>query len=107
MAQTTNDNRGQNVGAGGTGQTGMQKGPLPLDNLSYDLVTILHEKSKALEAYDRYLADAQKDPECLRLLQRIRQEDEQHVTELKRCLARCLNQGQGTQGGPSGGGIRS
>ena len=33
-----------------------RSGSFPLDNLTYDLVTVLYEKSKALEAYDKFLA---------------------------------------------------
>ena len=34
-------------------------GRFPLDNLTYDIITILHEKSKGLEAFDKYARDAQ------------------------------------------------
>ena len=33
---------------------GSQSGPYGLDNLTYDLITVLHEKSKGLEAFDQY-----------------------------------------------------
>jgi hypothetical protein len=65
---------------GGDGQFGV-------DNLTYDLVSILHEKSKALEAYGKYLQDARQNDEVLDLIQRIREQDKQQVRELRDCLA--------------------
>jgi hypothetical protein len=37
------------------------QGNLILDNNLYNVITIMHEKSKGLEAYDKYLRDAQSD----------------------------------------------
>lgn len=83
-------------GSGSMGGTG-SSGNFPLDNLTYDLVTILYEKSKGLEAYDKYMRDAQGDQECSQLLQQLRQQDEQAVQQLQQHLARLL----GNQGGMS------
>jgi hypothetical protein len=68
-----------------------QSGNFPLDNLSYDLVTILYEKSKGLEAYDKYMQDAKGNQEVSQLLQQIRQQDEQHVQQLKQHLGQLLS----------------
>jgi TolA-binding protein len=85
----------------------------PLDNLTYDLVTILYEKSKGLEAMDKYMRDAQGHQEIGQLIQRIRQQDEQIVQQLQQHLSQLLsNQGNlssravggGTMGGGSMGG---
>ncbi len=57
-------------------------GQFVLDNLTYDLITIIHEKSKALEAYDRYDQDAKGHQELSWLLQQIRQQDEQAIQHL-------------------------
>ncbi len=76
---------------GGSGSSGN----FPLDNLTYDLVTILYEKSKALEAYDKYQRDAQGNQEVSQLLQQIRQQDEQHIQQVQQHLSRLL----GSQGG--------
>lgn len=70
-------------------------GRFPLDNLTYDLITIIYEKSKGLEAYDKYLRDAQGNQEISRLLQQIRQQDEQHIEQLRQHLGHML----ATQGG--------
>ena len=65
----------------------------PLDNLTYDIVSILHEKSQALEAYDDYLADASADPEVAKLLEDIRRHDEEDVQKLRSELGRLLGKG--------------
>jgi hypothetical protein len=70
----------------------------PLDNLTYDIVTILHEKSQALEAYDSYLEDAKQDPEVVQLLQDIRHHDEDDIQKLRFELGRLLGQ-TASQGG--------
>jgi hypothetical protein len=69
-------------------------GGFPLDNLTYDLVTILYEKSKGLEAYDKYMKDAQGNQQVSQLLQQMRQQDQQHVQQLQQQLAQLLG-GQG------------
>ena len=69
-----------------------QSGNFPLDNLCYDLITIIHQKSKALEAYDKYMSDAQNDNELGQLLEQIRQQDRQQVQQLKQHLGRLLGQ---------------
>src|SRR5919202_2866693 len=65
-------------------------GNFPLDNLTYDLITILYEKSKGLEAYDKYQRDAQGNQQVSQLLQQMRQQDEQHVRQLQQLLAQQL-----------------
>ncbi len=62
-----------------------------LDNLTYDLIAIVHEKSKALEAYTKYESDAQADPEISQLLLRVRQQDEYAIQELMHHLGRLTN----------------
>ncbi len=81
-----------------------QRGNFPLDDLTYDLVTVLYEKSKGLEAYDKYLRDAQGDPEVSQIFEQIRQQDAQHIQRLQQCLQRLIgNQQQGAGGQSSGG----
>jgi hypothetical protein len=62
----------------------------PLGDLAYDLITVLHRKAKDLEAIERYIQDARDDDEALRLLERIRKEDEEQIEDIKRCVLRCL-----------------
>jgi hypothetical protein len=62
----------------------------PVEDLTYDVLTILHEKSRALEAYEKYLEDARGDAEVAGLLRDIRDEDELHIERLQQHLARLL-----------------
>jgi ferritin-like metal-binding protein YciE len=69
-----------------------QSGNFPLDNLCYDLITIIQNKSQALAAYDKYLQDAQSNHELRQLLEQIRQQDTQQVQQLTQHLGRLLGQ---------------
>lgn len=66
------------------------QGNFALDNLTYDLIAILHEKSQALEAYEKYQKDAQGDQKCADLFQRIHQQDTQNIQKLQQALAQRL-----------------
>jgi transcription elongation factor len=82
MAQQENVSRGSGSSSG--------QGSFVLDNNTYNVITILHQKSKGLEAYDKYLRDAQNDGDLASILERIRQQDQQFVQQLQRHLARLL-----------------
>ena len=86
-----------------------QPGNFPMGDLCYDLITVVHQKSKALEAYDKYLDDAQNDNEIRQLLEQIRQQDTEQVQQLKQHLGRLLGQQSGStnsqSAGQSGGGL--
>ncbi|HYE23871.1 MAG TPA: hypothetical protein VEG32_01605 [Clostridia bacterium] len=67
---------------------------MALDNLTYNIITVLHEKSKGLEAYDKYLKDAQGNNEVRQIFEEIRRSDEQHIDRLRTALMSNLGQGQ-------------
>jgi hypothetical protein len=92
-------NQGTTRQPGQSGQGAWGSGSFPLDNLTYDMVTVLYEKSKALEAYDKYIQDAQTDQQALQLFEQMRRQDEQFVEQLSQQLG--LRSGQkGRQGQP-------
>lgn len=62
-----------------------------LDDLTYDLITILHEKSKGLEAFERYLSDSQGDNEVRDCFQDLQRQDQENVQKLQQLLARRLS----------------
>lgn len=72
----------------------------PIDNLTYDVITVIHEKAKGLEAYEKYMRDAGSNQEVSQLFQQIRQKDEESVQHLRDCLQRLLGgqQGERTSG---------
>ncbi|HVG22463.1 MAG TPA: hypothetical protein VNI02_25715 [Blastocatellia bacterium] len=80
-----------------------QGGDFPLDNLTFDLITILHEKSKGIEAYQKYLDDAKGNQEIARVIEQIIQQDRQTIQQLQQHLATLLSQ-QGGSGRAAGGG---
>lgn len=53
-----------------------------IDNLTYDLITLIHEKSKGLEAYQRYLQDAQGNQQARQLFQHLQEQEQQSVQQL-------------------------
>lgn len=71
-----------------TSQETVSRGQFPIDNLTYDLITLIHEKSKGLEAFDKYLQDAQGNSELTQFLQQVRQQDTQTVQQLFQMLQR-------------------
>ncbi len=82
----------------------MGQGDFPLDDLTYDMVTLLYEKSKGLQAYDKYLQDAQSSPPCTQLLQQLRQQDADAVQQLQEQVKQLLN---GTMDSGATGGMTS
>jgi hypothetical protein len=67
----------------------------PIDDLTYDVVTVLQNKAKALEAYDKYIGDAADDLEVREAFEQIKRQDQEHVRVLKEVLARLLDEDLG------------
>jgi rubrerythrin len=66
-----------------------------LDDLTFDIITVLQKKARAIEAYDKYQDDAAEDGELAELFARIQRDDEAHVRELKVALVRRLDAERG------------
>jgi hypothetical protein len=77
-----------------------ESGKYPLDNLTYDLISIIHNKSEALVAYDRYLQDAQSNERIRRSIEKLRLQDQECISELCEHLSHLL--GQQTQSNSAG-----
>lgn len=62
----------------------------PISNFMYDLVTLMHERCKGMEALKEYLNDAQQGGHeaFVQLANKMLQQDEQAVKELEQILAR-------------------
>lgn len=65
----------------------------PLDNVSYDLITIIQNKSQALSAYDTYLEDAEGNDELCDLLEEMRNSDEEYISQLQQHLGQSISTG--------------
>jgi hypothetical protein len=66
----------------------------PISNVLYDVVTLMYERCKGLEALNEYERDGQQGGHqaLVDLVQKIRQQDEQIVHELEQILARNVPQ---------------
>lgn len=76
----------------GQSQSGRSQGG-KIDNVLYDVVTVLHEKSKGLEAYDKYMQDMQGNQEVRAIFEEIRRNDEEAVQRLEECLRLLVGKG--------------
>ena len=63
----------------------------PLDDLTFDVLTVLQNKAKALEAYDKYIRDAEEDDEAPEAFEEMKRTDQEHIRVLKEVLARRLD----------------
>jgi|SwirhisoilCB1_FD_contig_71_3344274_length_493_multi_3_in_0_out_0_2 hypothetical protein len=95
MANQNIQNQGNQSTSGQSGQGGQQGGKI--DNVLYNVITVLHEKSKGLEAYDKYDRDLQGRNEIKQIFDEIRRNDEQAVQRLQDCLRQLLGSSQGGQ----------
>jgi hypothetical protein len=70
----------------------------PLDNLVYDVITAMQNKSQALEAYDRYILDAKGkgNQAAAELFAKMKQDDTDCIIKLKEQLAQLLTKEQAT-----------
>ena len=75
----------------------MEQGTYPVDNNTYNLLQVVTSKLEAIEAYQRYLKDA--DAETRSLLEECRRSDEQVVQRALELLRRSLTQGSGAMAG--------
>lgn len=57
-----------------------------LSDLEFDVISVLYHKAKALESYEKYLSDADTSPDIREVLEKIREEDAEHVRMLRGCI---------------------
>jgi len=63
-------------------------GDFPLDNNTYNVITVIHEKSKGLEAFDQYLQEA--DENLREIFEEIREQDTRAIEQLQDHLRRLI-----------------
>ncbi|MEB3309322.1 MAG: hypothetical protein VKJ02_03745 [Snowella sp.] len=66
-----------------------------VSDLEYDLLTVLKNKAKAVQAYDSYIQDAQEanSQPCVELLQKLQQGDIEQVNEIRQHLQQVMQNG--------------
>lgn len=72
-----------------TQETTQTTGRYPVSNFIYDVVTLMSERSKGIEALREYIKDAQQGGHnrFVQLAQKMIQQDDQTVKELEQILA--------------------
>ena len=63
-----------------------------ISNLEYDLLTVLQNKSQALQAYEKYMEDAQAtgSQPCVELFQKLQETDQQQAQEIRQHLQQVM-----------------
>ncbi len=61
----------------------------PITDMQFDVVTVMSEKCKALQAYDKYIRDSRPNSKLLEVLEQIKADDKKHVEALKEFLGNC------------------
>lgn len=71
-------------------------GKKAVNDLEYDLLTVLKNKAEAVQTYDSYIQDAQQanSQPCVELLQKLQQEDMRHASEIRQHLQEVMQKGK-------------
>lgn len=74
-----------------TGQSGQA-----VSDLEYDLLAVLHNKSEAYKAYDKYIQDAQSmdSQPCVELFQKLKQSEMEQIQEIRHHLKEVMEKGK-------------
>ena len=69
----------------------------PISDLMYDWLTVLQSKAEGLNAYEKYLRDAQEEnsQECVEMFRRLHEQDAQQVEQIRDHLMQMLSKQQG------------
>ncbi|MGV2828580.1 hypothetical protein [Myxosarcina sp. GI1(2024)] len=67
-----------------------------VSDLEYDWVTVLHEKGKAVAAYDKYIEDAKAagSQACVELFEKLKQSDADRMQEIRQHLIEVMQKGK-------------
>src|SRR5438128_10848254 len=79
-------NKKPSAGSSGGNRGGSSSSGEGLDDLTYNVITVLHEKSKGLEAYEQYIEDASDNDEVREIFEELRDQDLDAVGRLEECL---------------------
>jgi rubrerythrin len=71
-------------------------GAKAINDLEYDLLTVLKNKSDAVLTYETYIQDAQEadSQPCVQLLQKLKEQDMQHAQEVRQHLQEVMQKGK-------------
>src|SRR6476469_5342465 len=91
---SSSSNKKPSSSAGNRGSSNSGEG---LDDLTYDVITVLHEKGKGIEVYEQYIDDASDNEEVRQIFEQLRDQDLEAVSRLEQCL-RTLISGESGSG---------
>ncbi len=79
--------------------TGSQSNPI--SDLMYDWLTVLQSKAEGLNAYEKYLRDAEKEnsQECVALFRKLHEQDARQVLEILLAILQSQHAGNATDHG--------
>jgi hypothetical protein len=68
----------------------------PISDLMYDWLTVLQSKAEGLNAYEKYIADAEKEnaSECVEFFRRLHEQESRQVEESRDHLMQKMNKHQ-------------
>jgi rubrerythrin len=71
-------------------------GKKAVNDLEFDLLSVLKNKAEAVQTYNVYIQDAQQagSQPCAELLQKLQQEDTKHVEEVRQHLQEVMQKGK-------------
>ena len=66
----------------------------PISDLMYDWLTVLQSKAEGLNAYEKYIRDAEKENahECVDLFRRLHEQDARMVEEIRDHVKTMMNE---------------
>lgn len=69
----------------------------PINDLLYDWLTVLQSKAEGLNAYEKYIGDAENEDaqECVAMFQKLQEHDAQQVREIRDHLTKMMSKQQG------------
>ncbi len=67
---------------------------MTINNVSYDLLTVLQNKLEGLAAYDKYIQDSQSDQQVRQIFEQLKQQDQQQVQNLRAQIERLVKDGK-------------
>jgi len=69
----------------------------PISDLLYDWLTVLQSKAEGLNAYEKYIQDAEKEnaSECVEMFRKLHDEDARLVEEVRDHLTKMISKQQG------------
>ncbi len=69
----------------------------PISDLMYDWLTVLQSKAEGLNAYEKYIQDAEKEnaTECVEMFRRLHEQDSRMVEEIQDHVVSMLSKQHG------------